>query len=218
MYDVEHTVKASNAMDNPDGSKYGDHKLSCIEWQAVIKESAYILHAPHAAVMLLQATHHATICLDLPVIGRLLHRLNVDTAVKWEGQIVPIQSEVVKHARKNLYNAVKKRFMNDLMLCKQLEDFTVATVLDPRYKSFNFRNSTAWDRGKMTSARAHSWARSAWEQDWKPKASENSMVQVEVPKPKKKAGVVTLLDFMGDSDDESDPDPFHSLMAALNTK
>ncbi|KAK3281790.1 hypothetical protein CYMTET_10436 [Cymbomonas tetramitiformis] len=57
MYDVEHTVKAGNAMDNPDGSKYGDHK---------------------------QATHHATICLELPVIGRLLHSLNVDTAVKWE--------------------------------------------------------------------------------------------------------------------------------------
>ncbi|KAK3269978.1 hypothetical protein CYMTET_21600 [Cymbomonas tetramitiformis] len=55
MYDVEHAVKASTAQDNPDGSKYKDHKLSQSEW-AVVKESVYILQFPRNAVMLLQAT------------------------------------------------------------------------------------------------------------------------------------------------------------------
>ncbi|KAK3284424.1 hypothetical protein CYMTET_7925 [Cymbomonas tetramitiformis] len=96
VYDAEHTVKASTAMDNPDGSKYRDHKLSCTARQAV-KESSNIMHAPQGAVKLLKATYHVTVSIVLPVIGRLLHILHPDTVVKWVGQTVPSQSEMVQH-------------------------------------------------------------------------------------------------------------------------
>ncbi|KAK3251343.1 hypothetical protein CYMTET_39313, partial [Cymbomonas tetramitiformis] len=115
MYDVEHSVKAATAMDNPNGSKlYKDHKLSQAEWN-VVKESVYVLQHPRGAVMLLQASKKPTVSIVLPVIGNLLHNLHEDTVLKWHSQPVVIQSEVVRDGRKNLYNAVKKRFMNDLM-------------------------------------------------------------------------------------------------------
>ncbi|KAK3269979.1 hypothetical protein CYMTET_21601 [Cymbomonas tetramitiformis] len=58
----------------------------------------------------------------------------------------------------------------------------------------------------MTSSRALSWTRSAWEADWKPTATENQGCgqAVVTAKPKKK-GVVTLSDFLGDSDEDDDP-------------
>ncbi|KAK3275648.1 hypothetical protein CYMTET_16231 [Cymbomonas tetramitiformis] len=38
---------------------------------------------------------------------------------------------------------------NDLLDCK-LEDFAVATLLDPRYKSFRFKYADRWMRGRFT--------------------------------------------------------------------
>eukprot|EP00854_Cymbomonas_tetramitiformis_P030587 gene30587-biopygen31907 len=144
MYDVEHTVKAKNAMDNPDGSKYKDHKLTQSEWNTV-RESVFVLQHPKGAVMLLQATKKSTVNIVLPVIGKLLEALHEETVLKWEKRPVQTQCEVVRDGRQNLYKAVKKRFTNDLMSCK-LEDFCVATTLDPRYKTFKFPKSTDWDR------------------------------------------------------------------------
>eukprot|EP00854_Cymbomonas_tetramitiformis_P024756 gene24756-biopygen25595 len=78
MYDVEHAVKASTAQDNPDGSKYKDHKLSQSEW-AVVKESVYILQFPRNAVMLLQATRPKESVPQLFIANRMF--LNEECAV-----------------------------------------------------------------------------------------------------------------------------------------
>ncbi|KAK3289129.1 hypothetical protein CYMTET_3434 [Cymbomonas tetramitiformis] len=202
MYDVEHTVKAKNAMDNPDGSKYKDHKLTQSEWNTV-RESVFVLQHPKGAVMLLQATKKSTVNIVLPVIGKLLEALHEETVLKWEKRPVQTQCEVVRDGRQNLYKAVKKRFTNDLMSCK-LEDFCVATTLDPRYKTFKFPKSTDWDRGTLTPGRAIGWARSAWTKDWKPKEGETVSVIAATPKSKKKTAEVTLSDFMGDSDEDDE--------------
>ncbi|KAK3252795.1 hypothetical protein CYMTET_37929 [Cymbomonas tetramitiformis] len=55
--------------------------------------------------------------------------------------------------------------------------------------------------GTLTASRAIGWARSAWEKDWKPKGGTPVPV---APKPKEKATVVTLSDFMDNSDDEDE--------------
>ncbi|KAK3248922.1 hypothetical protein CYMTET_41635 [Cymbomonas tetramitiformis] len=97
--------------------------------------------------------------------------MHKDTAVRFEGDVVHIMNESVKAARENLCRDICKRYFNDLMDCK-LEDFCVATFLDPRYKHFSFKYLARWARGTMTAEKAKGWAKAAWEQDWKPKVME----------------------------------------------
>ncbi|KAK3288020.1 hypothetical protein CYMTET_4476 [Cymbomonas tetramitiformis] len=89
-----------------------------------------------------------------------------------------------------------------LMDCK-LEDFVVATMLDPRYKSFKFKYAGRWMRGRLTLKQAETWLANAFEADWKPKGP---VEEDERPAKKMKSGptertsVASFL--MCDSDEE----------------
>ncbi|KAK3249077.1 hypothetical protein CYMTET_41484 [Cymbomonas tetramitiformis] len=171
------------------------------QWQ-VVKESVYILVHSTAACDLLQGTKYATTNLVLPVIGRLAHIADDSTQLKFEGSAVTITNEHAKHARKLMYKSVTKRYFNDLMDCK-LEDFAICTVFDPRYKSFKFRSAQKWMRGTFTQEKGASWARAAWEHDWKPKPTEaNSEVIVT----RKVTNRVSAANFLQDSDEEEPPE------------
>ncbi|KAK3247678.1 hypothetical protein CYMTET_42829 [Cymbomonas tetramitiformis] len=105
----------------------------------------------------------------MPLIGQLVYKLDKDTVVKSGGKVVHILNEDGKRARENLYKAICKRYFNDFMDCK-LEDFSVATFCDPRYKQFTFKNFTRWKRGTLTAVSAQAWVRAAYESNnWKPK-------------------------------------------------
>ncbi|KAK3272024.1 hypothetical protein CYMTET_19655 [Cymbomonas tetramitiformis] len=88
------------------------------------------------------------------------------------------------------------------MDCK-LEDFVVATMLDPRYKSFKFKYAGRWMRGRLTLKQAETWLANAFEADWKPKGP---VEEDERPAKKMKSGptertsVASFL--MCDSDEE----------------
>ncbi|KAK3237850.1 hypothetical protein CYMTET_52109 [Cymbomonas tetramitiformis] len=146
MYDVERPTKAATAIENPDGSVYRTHQLVADEWN-IVRESMYVLAYAKIAVDLLQSTKKVTSNLVMPVIGRLVYAFHADTILKHERQPVFISNEAVKEAREFAYNDISKRFFNDLLDCK-LEDFAIATLLDPRYKSFKFKYAGKWMRGE----------------------------------------------------------------------
>ena len=146
MYDVEQPTKASTAMPNQDGSVYKDHQLLLGEWD-IVSESVYILTYFSSATDLLQGTKYPTVNLVLPIVGKLAHAADITTPLKYEGKAVEMENVDVLDARELLHDGISRRYFSHLMDCK-LEDFCVATFLDPRYKSFNFKNATKWMRGE----------------------------------------------------------------------
>ncbi|KAK3241997.1 hypothetical protein CYMTET_48279 [Cymbomonas tetramitiformis] len=205
LYDIENPRKAATAAPNPDGSVYRDHKLTDIEWD-IVRESRGILAAAATCVDLLQGTKYCTANLVMPLIGHLAYKMHKDTVVKFEGEVVHIMNESVKAARENLYKDICKRYFNDLMDCK-LEDFCVATFLDPRYKHFNFKYLARWARGTMTAEKAKGWAKAAWEQDWKPKEMEEEATAVAPAAKSRKAEKASVASFLDDSDDDEFAEP-----------
>ncbi|KAK3238914.1 hypothetical protein CYMTET_51117 [Cymbomonas tetramitiformis] len=146
LYDIEDPRKASTAAPNPDGSVYRDHKLEPVEWD-IVRESVYVLALTKTAVNMLQSTSHPTINLVLPTIGSLAYKLDAATPLKFEQEYVYVQNEHVQHARKLLHQDLCRRYFNELMECK-LEDYVVATFLDPRYKNLEFRYLEKWNKGE----------------------------------------------------------------------
>ncbi|KAK3268913.1 hypothetical protein CYMTET_22611 [Cymbomonas tetramitiformis] len=138
--------QASPAVPNPDASVYKSHQLDNEEWN-IVTEAMYFPQYTTNACNLLQGTKYATSNLVLPVIGRIMiYSAHVDTPLKFLGEFVKIRNEHVKEARENFYKPATQRYFNKLMDCK-LEDFTIATTLDPRYKSSKFKYAHRWMRG-----------------------------------------------------------------------
>ncbi|KAK3256532.1 hypothetical protein CYMTET_34337 [Cymbomonas tetramitiformis] len=138
MYDIENPVNASTAVPNPDGSVYKDHRLDLLEWY-IVKESAYFLtYVMNASNILQGTTKYPTASLILPVLGKVAHYAEATTPLlKFENAPVEITNESVIHGRKLLLTDFISRYFNGLQDCK-LEDWCIATVLDPRYKHFTF--------------------------------------------------------------------------------
>ncbi|KAK3275864.1 hypothetical protein CYMTET_16029 [Cymbomonas tetramitiformis] len=195
LYDVEQP----NAVDNPDGSPYKDHKLQLFEWD-VARESSYILAMTAMDIDILQSTKTATSSLVLPVVGRLTYNLKADTPMKHNGNFVQITSLEVQEARELLRKDIIRRFYTELSECK-LEDFAVATFVDPRYKALDFRGLEEWQRGELTAHQVIEWARQAYDADWKPKAATSQPVdapQVSAPRLK----VSNLVSFLDEEEDD----------------
>ncbi|KAK3282802.1 hypothetical protein CYMTET_9472 [Cymbomonas tetramitiformis] len=205
LYDIENPRKAATAAPNPDGNVYRDHKQVDVEWD-ILRESRAILASARTCVDLLQGTKYVTSSLVLPLIGHLAYKLHKDTAVKFEGELAPILNEDVKAAREILHKDICKRYFNDFMDCK-LEDFCVATFLDPRCKHFTFKYVTRWARGTLTAERAKAWAKGAWDGDWKPKPLEVDAVVVTPSIQTRKVGKPSVASFLDDSDEEEMLEP-----------
>ncbi|KAK3267601.1 hypothetical protein CYMTET_23857 [Cymbomonas tetramitiformis] len=172
VYDIESLTKAATAVPNVDGSVYKDHRLHDFEWD-IVRESVYILAYAAQAVDFLQGTSYPTASLVLPLVGRLAQMAHANNTLKYAGKAVLVLNEQVAHARQLLYKEIEKRYFNGLMDCK-LEDFAVATLLDPRYKSFKFKNTQRWMRGNLTRDQAVSFLRKAFDADWKPATIEST--------------------------------------------
>ncbi|KAK3274758.1 hypothetical protein CYMTET_17067 [Cymbomonas tetramitiformis] len=82
------------------------------------------------------------------------------------------------------------------MDCK-VEGFSVATILDPRYKSFKFKCANKWMRGNLTREKDVAWTRKAYDSDWKPKPKP---VESTDSNPAQKKGSIE-----------------HSIMTSMNT-
>jgi len=95
-------------VDNPDGSRYRDHKMDLYEWD-IVKESLYILDLTTKAVDLLQTTSSPTSGVVLPVVGGLIHKLKAESKVKYNKVVRKIENISVQEARQNLLEAIEQR-------------------------------------------------------------------------------------------------------------
>ncbi|KAK3273528.1 hypothetical protein CYMTET_18233 [Cymbomonas tetramitiformis] len=137
------------------------------------------------------------------MIGKLARVAKASTPLKYEGKPVQITNLDVMEARATMYNSITKRYFTAMMECK-VEDFSVATVLDPRYKNFKFKGANDWLKGKLARETAVKWTRKAWEADWKPKKVQVSSGAVPPSKITKSAATITVASFLADSDDEEE--------------
>ncbi|KAK3250139.1 hypothetical protein CYMTET_40475 [Cymbomonas tetramitiformis] len=152
------------------------------------------------AIDILQSTSIVTASLVLPVIGRLTYKLDAETPIKYGGEFVKLAVVELVAARETLWEQVESRFYNVLLDCK-LEDFAVATFLDPRYKGLDFHNLERWKKGELTAGMIIDWARQAYEADCRPtKAAPASIVVVPAPPTK----ISKLVAFLEDSDDDEE--------------
>ncbi|KAK3288518.1 hypothetical protein CYMTET_4012 [Cymbomonas tetramitiformis] len=178
LYDVEHPKKASNAVNNPDGSRYGDRQLRVWEWD-IVKEWTWILSVTAQAIDLLQATKGITAGMVMPIIGGVVHKLNPDVLLKYQGEYHKVTDDNVQDARLVLLEAVRRRFFTEMHDGKT-EDWSVATFLDPRYKQLSFKQLTSWKSGTLTKDVVIGWARKACEPDWVPKEDTSVVVSAHV--------------------------------------
>ncbi|KAK3255277.1 hypothetical protein CYMTET_35534 [Cymbomonas tetramitiformis] len=91
LYDVEQPRKAATAVNNPDGSRYGEHKMALLEWD-IVKESLYFLEKTAEAIDLLQTTSSPTAGLVLPVVGDLINKIDPGSKVKYNGKTVKVEN------------------------------------------------------------------------------------------------------------------------------
>jgi len=119
---------------------------------------------------IIQGTKYVTMSLLLPMTAWLIE-FELSPSV----DITLANNTVVKH--KDLLPAVKegrsamhadfvRRWVTDLSE-SILEDYIVSTLLDPRWKNWQFDGCNIFLEGEMTSDRAISYLRTAWV-DWKP--------------------------------------------------
>ncbi|KAK3273198.1 hypothetical protein CYMTET_18554 [Cymbomonas tetramitiformis] len=124
-----------------------------------------------------------------------------------------------REARRRLYLDITKRYFQDLMECK-VENFCVATILDPRYKNVKFRNVGKWLRGTLTRDQAVKWTRKAYEAGWKVK-EKNANEDALPPVKKAKTTIISIANFLAeDSDDEDSemPDGVRTVVATSQRK
>eukprot|EP00854_Cymbomonas_tetramitiformis_P012064 gene12064-biopygen12411 len=175
--------------------------MSGCDWD-VVRESTYVLYQHAAAIDLLQVTKTVTVSSILPVIGGLIYKVDPCRSLKYNGAAVSVFNTDVQDARKQYSDDLKRRYFNELMTCK-LEDFSVATFLDPRYKGLSFKYLEKWDKGSLIRERVIGWAKSADTIDWKPSAGVSKQVVVPKAAEKKKQ----LVSFLEDSDDDELVEP-----------
>ncbi|KAK3283032.1 hypothetical protein CYMTET_9255 [Cymbomonas tetramitiformis] len=132
--------------------------------------------------------------------------------LKYENRQVLIQNEDVKAARELMYKACCTRWFNNLQDCK-LEDFAVATFLDPRHKNFKFKYMERFMRGELTVKQVEAWVKNIYEKDWKVAPSKDATDEPSAKRPKGIEKVSPVVSFFGDSDDE-DEDPTPAASAA----
>uniref|UniRef100_A0A7S0MRV4 Uncharacterized protein n=1 Tax=Pyramimonas obovata TaxID=1411642 RepID=A0A7S0MRV4_9CHLO len=71
-----------------------------------------------------------------------------------------------------MHDALDERFFQDMHISK-VEDFAIATALDPRFKNLEFPGLGLWLKGELTRAMVYEWLRGAWTdtvKSWRPRA------------------------------------------------
>eukprot|EP00854_Cymbomonas_tetramitiformis_P006517 gene6517-7810_t len=156
MYDdVNHCEL--NTVPADDGSTYKEHALGLMDWK-IIQQSV----GP-----------------NLGTRGNIFfnHGCNKNPTVSLELKHEELAPSVRK-GREALHTDYCKRYFEDLPLT-ELEDLCVATMLDPRFKNFDFEGMARFDSGKLTRERSVAWLRAAWIADWKVKEVETVGKKVE---------------------------------------
>lgn len=183
MYEVKFGSEASK------NDAYKDNRLQHADW-TILDESLAVLTPLAHATKHLEGTQYVTISLVLPYIYRLIDS-TADGALRlpWKrgAQEWLRASEIdvrVRAARKALHEDLKLRWIIDLPAA-QREELKVATLLNPRFKSFDFPGLTASSKTSLEIEREHAITlfRDTWTADWKPARKDTTTPQPAQPPP-----------------------------------
>ena len=178
-YDINYGAEARHE-DGP----YDDSHMDCNHWK--MNEHSVAVFYPAATVVNdIEGTQYVTASLVLPTVYMLIHKVckgeivcNSDDSVVQPQQTTP----EVRAARANLQTALEDRFIKALT-DHVFEQYSIATLLDHRLKSFRFLSQGQRDT-------AVDPFRAQWTQKWQPQHAERPQ-----PKPaaQKKTGLSALL-------------------------
>ena len=166
MYDVQHGAEAGKQ------DAYKDNRLQHKDW--TINEQSVAVLAPSAqATKLLEGTTYVTISLVLPYIYRLIE-LSDDGMLylPWKpaGQQWLRADQLdpkVRAARKLLHADLKRRWIDELPSAQRTE-LDIATLLDPRFKEYDFPGLPPTVDLSDERKAAVDALQGTWEHDWKP--------------------------------------------------
>ena len=189
-----------------DGSTYSKHALT-EEEQIIVYQLASVLLPCRTLIAILEATKTPTNNLVLPYVGKMIDRLEPHKAtvtyVSGEKEIIKedYYHPAVQEFRALFQDQLKHRFEGQRI--GHIEDLLICTMLDPRFKNFDFKRATAQMRSD-----AKKWLIGNFLANWAPKrdpkpatpAEEETVVHVA----KKAKKVHNFLDSESDSDEEEE--------------
>jgi hypothetical protein len=166
MYDVQFGAEAT------ENDAYKDNRLKHEDW-AINEQSVAVLAPAAQATMTLEGTKYVTISLVLPYIYRLIEgSADGMLFLPWKpvgqqwlraDQLVPS----VRAARKLFHADLKKRWLDKLPTAQRTE-LDISTLLDPRFKEYNFEGLPTWPDPSSEKVAAMEALKGTWEHDWKP--------------------------------------------------
>ena len=166
MYDVQHGAEAAK------NDAYKTNRLQHRDW-AIIEQSVAVLAASASATKLLEGSTYVTISLVLPYIYRLIEGSDdgmlylpwKPTGQQWlrADQLDP----TVRAARKLFHAYLKRRWLDKLPTAQRTE-LDIATLLDPRFKEYNFPGLPPTLDLSEEAETAVQALKGTWEHDWKP--------------------------------------------------
>jgi hypothetical protein len=167
MYDIKHGAEAVK------NDAYKKNRLQHKDW-AIIEQSAAVLLASAAATKLLEGTNYITISLVLPYMYRLIEgsddgMLYLPWKAAGQQWLRAAQMDPdVRAARKLLHDDFKKRWLEE-MPSQQRMELDISTLLDPRFKDYNFPGlrNTNLDNEKESALGS---LKAVWLANWKPVA------------------------------------------------
>jgi hypothetical protein len=169
MYDVQHGAEAAK------NDAYKDHRLQHQDW-AINEQSVAVLAPSAQATKLLEGTKYVTISLVLPYIYRLIEA-SADGMLylPWKpaGQqwLRADQMEPKVRAARKLFHAnLKRRWLDELPTAQRTE-LDICTLLDPRFKEYNFPGLPPLLDLSDEKDAALEALKGTWEHNWKPAAA-----------------------------------------------
>ena len=168
MYDVQHGAEAAK------NDAYKDNRLQHTDW-AINEQSVAVLAPSAKATKLLEGTKYVTISLVLPYIYRLIEGSKDGMLyIPWKpaGQQWLRADQLdpnVRAARKLFHADLKRRWLEEMPKAQRSE-LDICTLLDPRFKEFEFPGLPETADLSDEKEAAMAALQGAWEYDWKPAA------------------------------------------------
>lgn len=150
IYDVERACRKLKCAPNPDGTTYGNHQLCTADWAAV-PGLCSLLEPFKEATLLAEASKRVTGSLVLPLVSSMYISTSAEAQFYHHatGEVLNDVPEFLHSARTKAHDEIERRFFVNLDISK-VEDFALATALDPRFKNLDFPGLELWLDGALT--------------------------------------------------------------------
>ena len=182
MYDIKHGADAAK---NANGDAYKANRLQHIDWD-IVEQSVAVLLPSAQATKHLEGTMYVTSSLVLPYVYRLIEgTADGMLYLPWKAQGSQwLRAEqlnpAVRAARRLLHDDLEARWLTGLPEDQRTE-LEICTLLDPRFKTYEFPGITTDLSLEKRSALAS--LEGAWKADYKPNLAAAARAPAPAPAP-----------------------------------